>query len=156
MIKMAEMAIWDGEGQESGSEGSGTRRLLVAILERLRARWKKVRGGALEDGDRVHEALEQLVETMDAGGSQGDEAAAEFGRMGGHSFLLDVLDKDTSEEEADAAARAVDLCMSLCDRFPMKGASIAADQKDVLRVSIGIDGPANRTGTPVTMHLRRR
>lgn len=156
MIKMAEMAIWDGEAHDDWVGDSGTRRLLSTILDRLRNRWKKVRGGALEEGDRVHEALEQLVGTMDAGGSQGDEAAAEFGRMGGHSFLLDVLDKDTSEEEGDAAARAVDLCMSLCDRFPMKGASIAADERDILRVSIPIDSPANRAGTPVTMHLRRR
>lgn len=72
------------------------------------------------------------------------------------SFLLDVLDKDPSEDESEQAANAVDLCMSLCERFPMKGASITCDQKDNLRVSIPIDGPANRGKGPVMLHLKRR
>lgn len=84
---MAEMAIWNG-GEEASEGGSDTRSRLVSVLERLRARWNKVKGGSLEDVDRVHRVLEGLVGMMEVGGSQGDEAASEFGRMGGHRYVI--------------------------------------------------------------------
>ena len=95
---MAEMAIWKDEsmGKDDGKSANDVKRRLSDIIEVLRRRWNRSRGLGVEEAELAEEvvkALKQLVGMMEAEGSNGDEAAADFGRMGGHGFLLDVLDK---------------------------------------------------------------
>ena len=90
-----------------------------------------------------------------------DKAATEFGRNGGHIFLLQLLETEGVDDESDRtrelAATAVEHCMSLCARFPMKAATVDAKNVcDTMRCEIEIDSPLNRCGGVVKVYLRRR
>jgi hypothetical protein len=166
---MAEVLIWsqDNIGKQ------GIRERMAAICDVLR---QQCRGGrkmpttsqsdkGIPDQDTGHEtvdkALEELIAVFEGGGSDADKAATDFGRSGGHLFLLQLLEAEGDEGKVantrDLAAEAVEHCMSLCSRFPMKSAILDAKSAcDTMRCEIDIDSALNACGAALKLHLRRR
>jgi hypothetical protein len=104
-----------------------------------------------------------------------NQTALEFGRLGGHFLLLDLLealpDADSSDCTGiaalrDAAACAVDHCAALCPGFPMKGTRLAGGTHDAggaggagggLRARLVVDSALKpAAGRPLTLRVVRR
>jgi hypothetical protein len=153
---MAEVSVWS---KASANEEEDTTTLLKRVHSALLKRWSKERTNASitqeqENDGKVVRMLEELVQLLEKG-PEADKQASDFGRLGGHTLLLSVLESPEDEEEGELAARAVDLCMELCERFPMKGGSITACEEDTLRTSVPVTSAFAKID-PVTLHMRRR
>ena len=167
---MAEVSIW----AQDDANSQGIRQRMASVCEVLR---KDCRAGRQAPGfipemetsrqekswggERVHDALQVLLSALEGGSADADKAATEFGRNGGHIFLLQLLETEGVDDESDRtrelAATAVEHCMSLCARFPMKAATVDAKNVcDTMRCEIEIDSALNRCGGVVKVYLRRR
>jgi len=115
------------------------------------------------DEPAVNCALQALVGAFEAGGADADKAASDFGRLGGHVFLLQLLEAEIDDDDEagdkvrELAATAVELCMGLCSRFPMKSTTVDAKNAcDTMRCEIEIDSELNQCDGPVRIQMRRQ
>jgi len=172
---MAEVSIW----AQDDANSQGIRQRMAGVCEVLRkdcragrkapgfipemetSRQEKSWGNSARGGETVQDALQVLLSAFEGGSADADKAATEFGRNGGHIFLLQLLETEGVDDESDRtrelAATAVEHCMRLCARFPMKAATVDAKNVcDTMRCEIEIDSALNRCGGVVKVYLRRR
>jgi hypothetical protein len=164
---MAEVSIWSKSACDEQYDGAA--RVLKRVQKILLRRWTQEKcnrnnaEGAEEsfhtnqetEPGEVASALKELLGLLEIGEPEADKNAVELGRMGGHTLILHILDAPRDDNESDLAARAVDLCMELCERFPMKGSSITACEENSLRTTILVSSPLAKID-PITLHMRRR
>jgi len=162
---MAEISIWARDDDES--QGMRDRMADVSDLLRKGCRPSRKQSTPHEPSagagppalHAVDDALQMLVEILEEGGLQANRAATEFGRCGGHMSLLQLLqaeDNDPATESTrELAARAVDLCMVHCSRFPMKAAALDAKNTcDTMQCTFLVDSPMNSCGGAKLMKSR--
>lgn len=148
---MAEISIWAQDDDESKQ----MRERMADVSELLRKGNTIARASPAAEDARppVDDALQALLTILEAGGQQANRAATEFGRLGGHMSLLQFLEAGLEDDNQDTdstrelAARAVDLCMAQCPRFPMKvGALDARNMCDTMCCAFEVDSPINSCG----------
>lgn len=163
---MAEISIWAQD--DASSQGARDRMSDICDVLRKQCRGGRKAGveipssaGGNEETQSANDVLQTLIDTLEAGGADADKAATDFGRLGGHLFLLKLLEVEGEDEDTqnqrELAATAVELCMSLCSRFPMKSATVDAKNAcDAMRCEIEIDSELNKCDGPLKLHLRRQ
>jgi hypothetical protein len=147
---MAEISIWTRDDDES----QGMRKRMADMSDLLRKRCReKIVPASTCAISAVDDALQALIDILEAGGVHASRAATDFGRLGGHMSLLQLLeaglddDDQATERTRELAARAVDLCMAQCPRFPLKAAALDAKNIcDTMCCSFEIDSPMNNDG----------
>ena len=157
---MAEVSLWAQQDSLHHSLHQRMSQVCSTLRSHCRAARDLTGDTKQQDmGDGVRNALASLIEALGEGGANADKSASLFGRLGGHQSLLQLLEAEgeAGEDLRDLAARAAELCMSFCSRFPMKAGALDAENDcDLMRCEISIDSPLNKTGAPVKVHLMRR